>query len=65
MGEMSDREYFKQRAEAERAAAQAAKDPTAFHAHMALAQEYEWRAATEPYAERTDHLMAGQLKIAS
>ncbi len=26
-----------------------AKDMASFRAHMALAREYEWRAATEPY----------------
>ncbi|MES2441828.1 MAG: hypothetical protein V4574_03290 [Pseudomonadota bacterium] len=50
---MSDRDYFKDRAQSERAAAQTAADPTAFHAHMQMAREYEWRAATEPYAEPT------------
>jgi hypothetical protein len=48
---MSDREYFKRRAEAERVAAQAATRIASFHAHMQLAREYEWRAATEPYPE--------------
>lgn len=45
---MSDREYFKHRAAAERAAAQAAKDATSFLAHMAMAREYDWLAVTEP-----------------
>jgi hypothetical protein len=49
--DMSDREYFKDRARAEREAAQGAEDGPAFHAHMALVREYEWRAATEPYPE--------------
>ncbi|MDB5704407.1 MAG: hypothetical protein JWN66_1523 [Sphingomonas bacterium] len=48
---MSDREYFKRRAAAERAAAQAARDSTAFLAHMQLAREYDWRAVTEPPVE--------------
>lgn len=49
---MSDRDYFKRRAEAERVAARRARDTTSFHAHMTLAREYEWRAVTEPYAEQ-------------
>lgn len=49
--DMGNREYFKDRARAERNAAQIAQDVTAFHAHMTLAREYDWRAATEPYPE--------------
>jgi hypothetical protein len=45
---MGDREYFRDRAQAERAAALKAKDMCAFRAHMDLAHEYEWRAVTEP-----------------
>ena len=52
---MNDREYFKRRAEAERAAAEAAKDATSFRAHMTLAREYEWRAVTEPYPDSGPH----------
>ena len=48
---MSDRAYFKQRAEAERAVAQSAQHATSFHRHMELAREYEWLAVTEPYPE--------------
>jgi hypothetical protein len=51
--DMSDREYFKDRAQAEREAAQIAPDVTAFHAHMEMAREYDWRAATEPYPDST------------
>ena len=48
---MSDREFFKQRAEAERAAAQVATDAAGFRRHMEQAREYEWRAVTEPYPD--------------
>jgi hypothetical protein len=48
---MNDREYFKRRAEAERTAAEAAKEAISFSAHMTLAREYEWRAGTEPYPD--------------
>jgi hypothetical protein len=48
---MNDREFFKLRAEAERAAAQAAIDPAGFRRHMVQAREYEWRAVTEPYPD--------------
>ena len=51
---MSDRDYFKSRAETERAAADAAlaaRNMPGFHAHMGLAREYDWRAAVEPYPE--------------
>lgn len=48
---MSDREYFKRRAQAERAAAEAAKDAVSCRIHMTLAREYDWRAATEPMSE--------------
>ena len=48
---MSDREYFKRRAEAERAAVQAAKDVASARAHMALLREYDWRVATEPISD--------------
>jgi hypothetical protein len=51
---MSDRDYYKKRAEAERKAALAAADGTSFQAHMAIAREYEWRAVTEPYPEPHD-----------
>jgi hypothetical protein len=47
----SDRDYYRKRAKAERDAAVAAKDLSAVRAHVDLAREYEWRAATEPYAE--------------
>lgn len=53
---MSDREYFKRRADAERAAAQRAKDSTSFLAHMWLAREYDWLTVTEP---RLDALPPG------
>lgn len=49
---MSDREYFNRRAAAERLAAMNATDTCAIRAHMELAREYEWRAATEPYQDR-------------
>jgi hypothetical protein len=45
---MCDREYFKRRAEAERAAVKAAKDVASARAHMTLVREYDWRVATEP-----------------
>jgi len=45
---MSDREYYKRRADAERAAAQRAKDSAIFLAHMKLAREYDWLVVTEP-----------------
>ena len=48
---MSDREFFKQRAAAERAAAQAATDGASFRRHMEQSREYEWRAVTEPYPD--------------
>lgn len=41
---MGDRDYFKQRAAAEREAAMKATDPCAARAHITLAREYEWRA---------------------
>jgi hypothetical protein len=52
MVDMNDREYYAERAAAERAAATAAEDATAFRAHIELAREYAWRAATEPYSDR-------------
>ena len=48
---MSDRDYFRKRAEAERAAAIAAKDRASCRVHMNMAREYDWRASTEPPAE--------------
>lgn len=45
---MSDREYFKERARAERRAAVSAKDVAAARAHFELAREYEWRMLGEP-----------------
>ena len=48
---MSDREYFNKRATAERRAAMKATDTCAARAHLELAREYEWRAATEPYQD--------------
>ena len=48
---MGNREYYQRRAEAERATAMAARDVAVIRAHMDLAREYEWRAATEPYPE--------------
>jgi hypothetical protein len=48
---MSDREFFKQRAAAEREAAQAATDVATFRRHMEQSREYEWRAVTEPYPD--------------
>ena len=45
---MDDREYFRRRAEAERAAAIKAKDNTSCRVHVELAKHYEWRAAMEP-----------------
>lgn len=49
---MCDREYFKRRAEAERAAVKAAKDVASARAHMTLVREYDWRVATEPLPDR-------------
>lgn len=40
----SDKAYFRRRAEEERAAASAALDPGAVHAHQQLAQYYERQA---------------------
>jgi hypothetical protein len=48
---MSDREYFARRAVVEREAALKARDLSSFRAHMDMAREYEWRAATEPFPE--------------
>jgi hypothetical protein len=48
---MSDREYFRKRAEVERAAAIAAKDRASCRIHMTMAREYDWRANAEPKAE--------------
>jgi len=45
---MDDREYFKQRAEAERQAAISANDVSAARAHFELARAYEWRMLSEP-----------------
>jgi 2'-5' RNA ligase len=56
---MSDREYYKRRAAAERSAAQASRDSTSFVAHMTLAREYDWLAVTEPYPD-TDAPAGGQ-----
>jgi hypothetical protein len=49
---MDDREYFRRRAEAERAAAIRAKDNTSCRVHVELAKHYEWRAAMEPRSQR-------------
>lgn len=48
---MGDREYYRKRAQAERAAAIAARDRASCKAHMDLAREYDWRATFEPSAE--------------
>lgn len=48
---MSDRAYFRRRAEAERAAAIAATDMASCRVHMNMAREYDWRANTEPSVE--------------
>ena len=45
---MTNRHYFERRAEQERAAAVAARDPAVCRIHMQMAKEYEFRAATEP-----------------
>lgn len=52
---MSDREYFRKRAEAERAAAIMAKDRASCRVHMNMAREYDWRASGEPPAEPSKH----------
>jgi len=54
---MTDREYFKKRAEHERTAAIAAKDPCACRVHMEMAREYEFLAACEP---ETDEPATGE-----
>lgn len=50
---MGDREYFRKRAEIERAAAIAAKDRASCRVHMNMAREYDWRANTEPPVAET------------
>jgi hypothetical protein len=48
---MSNREFYHACAKAEREAAMFAPQMESFRAHMELAREFEWLAATEPYDE--------------
>ncbi|MET0247731.1 MAG: hypothetical protein ABW182_13355 [Sphingomonas sp.] len=45
---MNDRDHYRMRADAERKAAYAARDAASCRIHMAIARDYEFRAAMEP-----------------
>ena len=54
-----DKDYYRRRAEAERAAALSSTDVAVMRVHLELAREYEWRAATEPRPEAESPRLAG------
>jgi hypothetical protein len=60
---MSDREYFKRRAQEERAAAVAAPDVASCRIHMNMAKEYDFMAACEPSESTLAAETAGRERI--